>query len=170
MEARASTVAERLAFVASADALRRSGVRLEDLVDPDARAIAIRADHLELVGALRQGEDEVVIEGEPVSVRLHLVMHEIVANQLADDDPPEVFQTACRLRDAGYDRHEVLHMLAAPVVGQIFGAFANDATYDPDKHLAELRALPGSWERRRRHRTLARTDPQGRHARRRRRR
>jgi hypothetical protein len=38
---------------------------------------------------------------------LHIAMHEIVANQLWANDPPEMWETAVRLLDAGYERHEV---------------------------------------------------------------
>jgi hypothetical protein len=44
--------------------------------------------------------------------RLHVAMHEIVANQLWNGDPPEVWETAERLQGLGYERHEILHMLA----------------------------------------------------------
>ena len=87
--------------------------------------------------------------------RLHLAMHEIVATQLWDDSPPEVWDTAVRLLEAGYEQHEVLHMLAGPVVDQVWGALHDERAYDRERHLAALRALPGSWERERTTRTAA---------------
>jgi hypothetical protein len=156
-------------MVASNEALAQIGARVEDLADPDVRAAAIRADHPDLQTALREGLDEVVIDGQPMSIRLHFAMHEILANQLADDDPPEVYETAARLRVAGYGRHEVLHMLAAPLAEQIFATVTNGEGYDRQRHIAALDDLPRSWERRRGQRALAREDPSGRHAARRRR-
>jgi hypothetical protein len=76
-------------------------------------------------------------------------MHEIVATHLWDDDPPEVWGTAARLLDLGYDRHEILHMLAAPVAQQVWGAWHEERPYDRALHVAALQALPGSWERER---------------------
>ena len=35
-----------------------------------------------------------------------------------------------RLRDAGYERHEILHMLARPVSEQIWGAPHDERPYD----------------------------------------
>ena len=163
-------MAERLSLIASEDALAITGARVEDLGDPDVRAVVIRGDHPELDRALRAGEDELIVDGEAVSIRLHLTMHQVLANQLADDDPPEVYLTAQRLLAAGYERHEVLHMLAAPIVTQIHATLQGGEGYDRDVHLAALAALPESWERRRTHRTLERTDPSGRHTARRRRR
>jgi hypothetical protein len=169
MDAADATGSERLALIASDRALASVDARVEDLGDPDVRAVVIRGDHPELDRALRDGRDEMTINGERVSVRLHLQMHEVLATQLADDDPPEVFLTAQRLRAAGYERHEVLHMLTAPIAAQIFATLSDGVPYDRARHIAELQALPGSWERQRGQRSLKRTDPKGRHATRRRR-
>lgn len=160
---------ERLALIASPDALEQIGARLEQVTDPDVRAEAIAADHPELEHALNEGLDEITIDGQPVSIRLHLAMHEIIAKQLIDNDPPEVFQTAKRLLAADYDPHETLHMLAAPMARQIHATLADGAAYDRQQHLTALAALPGSWERQRAQHTLKRNDPRGRHAARRRR-
>jgi len=169
MDAADATVSERLALIASDRALASIDARAEDLADPDVRAVVIRADHPELDRALRDGRDEITVNDEPVSVRLHLQMHQVLATQLADDDPPEVFVTAQRLLAAGYERHEVLHMLTAPIAEQIFATLSDGEPYDRARHLAELQTLPGSWERQRGQRSLKRTDPKGRHAARRRR-
>jgi hypothetical protein len=50
--------------------------------------------------------------------RRHLTMHEVVATQLWEDSPPEAWGTARRLLKAGYERHEILHMLSRPVSEQ----------------------------------------------------
>jgi len=169
MDAADATVSERLALIASDRSLASVDARAEDLADPDVRALVIRADHPELDRALRDGRDEITVNGEPVSVHLHLQMHQVLATQLADDDPPEVFVTAQRLLAAGYERHEVLHMLTAPIAEQIFVTLSDGEPYDRARHIAELQALPGSWERQRGQHSLKRTDPKGRHAARRRR-
>ncbi len=140
---------ERLALIADPDTLARLGIDLEQLSDPDTRAEIIRADHPDLDRAPRRGENEVLVNGEPMNPRLHFAMHEVVANQIADDDPPEVYRTACRLLDAGYHRHEVLHMLAGTMSEQIHAALTDRQTYDEDRHIAALDALPASWEQQR---------------------
>ena len=170
MEDSGSRAAQRLALIASDEALASLGARREDLEDPDVRAVAIRADHPELDRALREGREAVLVDGEPMNARLHLTIHQVLATQLADDDPPEVYLTACRLLGLGYERHEVLHMLAAPIAEQIHATVQGGEGYDRERHLAALQALPGSWQRRRGQRTLGRQDPRGRHTVRRRRR
>jgi hypothetical protein len=81
--------------------------------------------------------------------RLHLTVHEIVAAQLADEDPPEVWATAQRLRRLGYGRHEILHMLGAAMSPQLWSALHEQREYDLAAHRAALAALPDSWERER---------------------
>ena len=140
----------RLALIASPEALTATGLEIEDLTDPDVRSVAIRADHAELDEALADGRDDVTVAGEPTNIRLHVAMHEVVA----DDDPPEVYETARRLLDAGYDRHEVLHMLARPMASHIHATLTDKQPYDHARHVAALRALLASLESERAQRKL----------------
>jgi Domain of unknown function (DUF1841) len=137
---------ERLGFVAAADALAELHLTVDDLADPDVRSLVIRHEHPEFDRALREGLPDVEVDGESINPRLHLAMHEIVAAQLWDGDPPEAWETAARLLELGYERHEILHMLAAPVAQQIWGTLHEERPYDRDLHVAALEALPGSWE------------------------
>ena len=126
---------------------RYEGIELEylDPADPDERGILIKAEHPELHKALRRGDDEIVIAGQPMSPRLHIVMHEIVANQLWDDDPPETWQTAQRLVGLGYERHEVLHMLSSVVAREVWNVMDSGLASDPARYVAALGDLPESY-------------------------
>jgi hypothetical protein len=137
----------RLAFAIPAVEQEFDGIdtSLLDPGDPDQRALLIRAAHPEL----DIDEETVVLGGREMNPRLHLTLHEIVANQLADDDPPEVWATAQRLHKLGYGRHEILHMLGTAMAGQLWQALHNHREYDADEHRAALAALPESWERQR---------------------
>jgi len=118
-----------------------------DPSDPDDRHILIEAEHPELHAALQADLDEIDGGGgEPMSPRLHITMHEIVANQLWDDDPPEAWETAQRLLAAGYDRHEVLHMLGSVAAGEIYEAMSKRRPADLPRMRAAFAALPESWE------------------------
>jgi hypothetical protein len=140
---------DRRRFVADPDALAALGLKVEQLSDPDLRSVVIRHQHPELDEALRDGHTEIELSDGPMNPRLHLELHGIVATQLWDDSPPEVSDTAVRLLDAGYARHEILHMLAGPMVEQIWGALHDERPYERERHVAALQALPGSWERER---------------------
>ena len=118
---------------------------LLDPADEDERRTLIEAEHPELREAIEDDVREVHTGGGVVSPNLHIAMHEIVANQLWADEPPEVWQTAQRLTAAGYARHEVLHMLGSVVAGEVWRSLAGDAD-DIDRMRSELAALPERWE------------------------
>ena len=74
------------------------GLDLE-LLDPDDEnelVFLIEAQHTEFEDALRSDE-EMIIDGEPFSPRLHIAMHQVVASQMLADDPPGTWQTVFRL-------------------------------------------------------------------------
>ena len=114
-----------------------------DPINADDRALLIAAAHPEL----DTEAERALVDGHEINPRLHLTIHEIVATQIVDDDPPEVWATAQRLRKLGYGRHEVLHMLGAAVTPQMWDALQNQREYDLQAHRAALAALPESWER-----------------------
>ena len=111
--------------------------------DADDRALLIAAAHPEL----DTDAETALVDGHEINPRLHLTIHEIVATQIVDDDPPEVWATAQRLRKLGYGRHEVLHMLGAAMTPQLWAALHDQRDYDLEAHRAALAALPESWER-----------------------
>ena len=99
-----------------------------DPADPDDRRLLIEGEHPEHHQILTDPAAGDEIGG--VNPRLHLSIHEIVANQLWEDDPPEVWQAATRLRNRGVDRHEILHRLMAVAVDQLHGALTSGTTAD----------------------------------------
>ena len=124
------------------------GIELS-LLDPDnddERSVLIRAEHPEFRSALTSGRETIHHRGQVVNPALHIAMHEIVANQLLADEPPEMWQTATRLTDAGYERHEVLHMLASVVSDDVYAALHDNQPHNPARTRAALAALPESWE------------------------
>ena len=86
-----------------------------------------------------------IVEGRPINPRLHIAMHEIVANQLWEDDPPETWATAQRLTALGYERHEVLHMLGSVVAREVWQVLEPGVPSDPGRYVAALRELPESY-------------------------
>jgi hypothetical protein len=95
---------------------------LLDPTNPDERSVLIRLAHPALDDAIERGDDEVIVEGRAMSPQLHLMIHAVVATQIIDGDPPDVFATAERLIAEGRDRHDVLHMLGSTVSDQIWWA------------------------------------------------
>ncbi len=116
--------------------------------DPDERRILIEAEHPEYADVL-DADEEVLVDGQPMNPSLHVRMHEIVTNQIWDLDPPETWATAQRLTDLGYDRHEVIHMLGGAVTTQLWRAMHEQEPFGLPGFLADLDALPDSWEEQR---------------------
>ena len=97
------TDAQRLAFACPPGQGEWDDIDLGllDPADEDERRILIEAEHPEFREASEDDVDEIHLGGRVVSPNLHIAMHEIVANQLWADEPPEVWQTAQRLTAAG---------------------------------------------------------------------
>ena len=122
-----------------------------DPADPDERSLLIRFEHPGFATALDAGWDEVELDGTAVNPNLHLAIHEVVANQLWDGEPPEVAETARRLDLVGYDRHEVFHMIGSVVSNQVWQVLHDQQPVAPEQIRQNLAALPGSWEKERAH-------------------
>jgi hypothetical protein len=114
--------------------------------DPDDRRFLILADHPELRPAVENEIREIELQGQTVNPEMHITLHEVVANQLWDDNPPEAWKTAQRLLRMGYDRHEILHMLAWLVSERLWHALREHRPSEPELYEAALRQLPESWE------------------------
>jgi hypothetical protein len=119
-------------------------LELLDPGDEDERAILIEALHPEFTGALH-GEDDVIAGGQTVNPRLHVAMHQVVANQLLAGDPPQTWQTVQRLAGLGYDWHNIMHMIAALVTEDVYSALKEDRQPDPAAYARRLSELPGDW-------------------------
>jgi hypothetical protein len=109
--------------------------------DPDGRGILIQGEHPEYHDALTDPDFEGEVDG--VNPRLHLAMHEIVANQLWDNDPPEVWHAARRLRDLGHDRHDILHAIGEVSMTQVHASLTTHKLFDLERYCADLDQLGG---------------------------
>jgi len=107
--------------------------------DPDERALLIEGEHPEYHEALADPAFDGEIDG--VNPRLHLAMHEIVANQLWDNDPPEVWAAARRFLDAGHDRHDILHAIGHAAMPYLHATLTSRKPFDVAGYRAELDKL-----------------------------
>ena len=110
-----------------------------DPADPDQRALAIHDEHPEYAEALASPFADTLVDG--VNPRLHLALHEIVANQLWDAEPAGVWPAALRLFSSGMDRHDVLHALGEVAARHVYAALQEQRPYDAAAYAADLEAL-----------------------------
>jgi hypothetical protein len=103
------------------------GEPLPDPRDVDQRRVLVERDH----------QDAAL---DPEGRSLHLTVHEVLANQLWDNDPPEVWEAAQRLTATGLDRHEALHQLCAILAEHLRAVVGGDpeATVDRYRALVDL--------------------------------
>jgi hypothetical protein len=135
---------ESWAMPAGHGSYRGLDLDLLDAADEDQLMLLLEGRHVELGNAIRSDE-EAVIDGEPFNARLHLAMHQIVANQLLADDPPETWQTVQRLAGLGYDWHNIMHMIARVISDDLHGALNERREFDPADYARRLADLPGDW-------------------------
>jgi hypothetical protein len=119
-------------------------VALLDRDDEDDRRCLIEAEHPWFADALRN-DVELDLDGESMSPRLHISMHEVVTTQLWADNPPEVWVTAQRLAAVGYDRHVVLHMIASLVSQDLWETVHQHKPFDREQYARRLASLPDGW-------------------------
>lgn len=112
-----------------------------DPADEDQRELLIVAEHPQYRDVLNDAFSDELVDG--VNPRLHVVMHRIIANQLWDDTPPEVWQAAERLLAGGHDRHDILHALAYELGHELHPVMTGEHAPDPDMsaYRHRLRAL-----------------------------
>jgi Domain of unknown function (DUF1841) len=104
-----------------------------DPADEDDRAELIRLAHPRLAAALAAGEEVVIIRGEAVNPRLHLLMHQAVADRLLHDDPPEDWLELEALLERGVDAHEAQHAVGRRFVEELIAEFGPPAPR-PEPH------------------------------------
>ena len=64
-----------------------------------------------------------IIGGEAVNPRLHLLMHHVVAERLLHDDPPEDWLAFDALLEHDIDAHEAQHAIGRRFVEQLMAEF-----------------------------------------------
>jgi Domain of unknown function (DUF1841) len=123
------------------------GTELDSLdpSDEDDLTMLIEARHAEFGAALQDDEELVGDDGEPFNPRLHVTIHQVVANQLLADDPPATWQAVQRLADLGYDWHNIMHMIGSVVAADLHSAIAEKRPFDAADYARRLQDLPGDW-------------------------
>lgn len=70
------------------------------------------------------------------------VLHEVIENQLRDDQPAAARATLERLLEAGFERDEVIELMACVLSVELFEILHHDAVFDGVRYAVNLAALP----------------------------
>jgi len=73
---------------------------------------------------------------------LRSVIFQVINNQVRDGTPPETKETYDRLLAQGYSQEEVMKYLGSVVSSEIFSVLKHGQTYDQQRYVAALKALP----------------------------
>jgi hypothetical protein len=82
------------------------------------------------------------------NVKMHVLMHVVVENQLLAGDPPLARPTIERLVTEGASRHAAIHAIASVVAAELSSVLKHHTLYDRDaaaEALARLRAQDWMW-------------------------
>jgi hypothetical protein len=82
-------------------------------------------------------------------LRMHAVIHVVIENQIAMQNPPETAQALTRLLAQGLDRHEAMHAVGSVLLDHIFPVLKSEdktRAFDSAAYVASLRQLSAdSW-------------------------
>ena len=84
---------------------------------------------------------EAEIERDGVNPVLHVQLHAVMGNQIAQRDPAEVREIVKTLLRQGYSRHEAIHAVANVLTEEIFFIMQDKRTFDEGGYLRKLRKL-----------------------------
>lgn len=110
-----------------------------DPADPDERSLLVQGEHPEFQEFVADPSWSGEIDG--MNPRFHLTMHEVIANQLWDNEPPETWQAARRLREQGMERHDILHELVDVMVEHMRPSLVRGEPFDEDAYRRALADL-----------------------------
>jgi len=105
-----------------------------DRSNVDDRQILMLGEHPEFHAT---SEDKVRDSG----TRMHITMDTAVVNQLWDNNPPETWEAAQRLRAAGMRRLDIIHKIADLLVEHMVPVLKYQAPFDQVAYRTALRAL-----------------------------
>lgn len=102
------------------------------LSDEDATTAQIMREHVEWHAVWDRlgtyGGREIVVDG--VSPILHITIHGIIENQLAENNPEDLRPVLEALMRQGLDRHEAIHRIATVTTGEVTAALWDQRPYD----------------------------------------
>jgi hypothetical protein len=78
---------------------------------------------------------------EKEHLRAHLLIHEMVEKQLAENDPPEVGRVLHRLLANGLSRHEAVHAIGTVVAREALAMLRQGRELDKEVYVRELQSL-----------------------------
>ncbi|NMC68592.1 MAG: DUF1841 family protein [Myxococcales bacterium] len=143
------------------DELERIGTRYDGETDPDPEAWRKAGDDDNRLAIERHHRRDRPHDPVP-SLMAHSVMHLLVENEIAANNPPETRRALERLRAGGLSRHDAIHAIAAVLAEEMFGMLQRGREPDLARYGRALEALDAeSWKAGRISPSVGPDEPQG---------
>ncbi len=81
------------------------------------------------------------MENTGFSPVLHEQIHQVVEQQIKENNPKETKETLERLMRLGYDRHEAIHKIGTVVVEELFDTLKSKERFDRKRFVDRLHGL-----------------------------
>ena len=109
----------------------------------------LHSQYYDLWERLDEVSDE-ELERDGTKPVLHVLIHQIIENQIDAQDPPETAETLEQLMQQGLTRHEAVHKIGAVLIGDISEMMQHRQTFDNQRYVQSLRQLVRPRRHRRR--------------------
>ena len=76
-----------------------------------------------------------------VNLLLQKTIHEVVENQIRENNPPGTKKTLDRLLKKGYSKDDVMKLLGRAVLGEIYKVLKSKEPFDEKRYVKALREL-----------------------------
>jgi len=131
-----------------------SALDQESLSEEDqllAEIMQLHPEHYDLWERLDEVSDE-ELQRDGSNPVMHVLLHQIIENQIVAQDPLETAETLGHLVQQGLSRHEAVHKIGEVLVGDITELMQTHQTFDNQRYVQNLRQLVRPRRRRRRRR------------------
>jgi len=109
----------------------------------------LHTEYYDLWERLDEVSDE-KLERDGTKPVVHVLIHQIVENQITDQNPPETAETLDQLMQQGFNRHEAVHKIGEVMVGDMTDMVQSNRNFDSQRYVQSLRQLIRPRRRRRR--------------------
>ncbi len=117
----------------------RKGLPLEGELRDLGWAMAHHAEWSPIWDNLATAQDtgvEILEDGHPVNLLLHVLMDSIIKRQLDADDPEEIKSVYQHLESQGFEEFDAIHILARALVGEMWEIMNRQRPFDRTRYVA----------------------------------
>jgi len=140
---------QHLRLLWEVSALDQEGLSKEDQLLVEI--MQLHPQYYELWERLDEVSDE-ELQKDGTNPVLHVLIHQIIENQIAGQSPPETAETLEQLQQQGFNRHEAVHKIGEVLARDMAEMMQSQQSFDNQRYVQSLRQLVRPRRRRRRRR------------------